>query len=80
MFQDLNGDQSVSLDERENALLAAGPDRALGDVDFMKAPESINVSAESGCQSVALSNPHSRLWLLSFGLVGLIALRRRTDK
>ena len=66
------------LDERENALLAAGPERVLGEIEFLDAnPETVNLSAETGCQALALPQAHSNLSLLMVTVLGVLSVRRR---
>ena len=78
LFLDVDGDQLVSLDERENALLAAGPERALGEIEFMDAnPETVNLSSETGCQALALPQARSNLFLLMVTVLGVLSVRRR---
>ncbi|MGC6510958.1 MAG: hypothetical protein ACON4U_21260 [Myxococcota bacterium] len=78
LFQDLDGNQVISIDEREMALLAAGPDRDLGDIEFMNVnSESTKISSETGCHAAHLSQPKSTIVLLLVGLLGVLATRRR---
>lgn len=80
LFQDLDGDRLISVDERENALLAAGPDRNLEDVDFVEPTEQgIDISADSGCQSVRSQNRLPQTWFLTLGLSCLMVCRRRSQ-
>jgi hypothetical protein len=76
LYLDQNGNGIIDESERENALLAAGPDRELGNVDFMVVDDGVtNISSDTGCHA-GHSNPINNIFMV-FLPFALLYFRRK---